>query len=98
MDGFPYKSHNLNALIQWDMMQLFAGQDEGKLLADITIYSYTPSRLMTDESYTFQWMGVKFGFIISMSERPEIATRALLGIPQTICKELYYVLNKTMSA
>ncbi|ARB11745.1 hypothetical protein CB1_18 [Pectobacterium phage vB_PatP_CB1] len=88
-----YKSKDLVAVITWDMAQLTAGQDEGRVLADIEIHKYYPSQLKINESYMFRHGGIYFSFIIPMMDRAEIATKALLGIPQTITKELYYMLN-----
>lgn len=88
-----YKSKDLVAVITWVMAQLTAGQNEGRVLADIEIHKYYPSQLKINESYMFRHGGIHFSFIIPMNDRPEIAMRALLRIPQTITKELYYVLN-----
>lgn len=93
-----YKSKDLVAVITWDMAQLTAGQNEGRVLADIEIHKYYPSQLKINESYMFRHGGIHFSFIIPMADRAEIATRALLGIPQTIVKELYYVLNDDQRA
>jgi hypothetical protein len=87
-----YKSKDLVAVITWDMAQLTAGQQEGQVLADIDIHTYHPSQMRINESYMFRHGGIHFSFILPMEERDEIATRALLGIPQTITKQLYYVL------
>ena len=93
MAEHTYKSKDLIAVINWDMAQLTAGQSEGRVLADIDIHAYTPSKMRINESYMFRHGGIHFSFIIPMEDRAEIATRALLRIPQTITKELYYVLN-----
>lgn len=87
-----YKSKDLVAVITWDMSELAAFQREGRVLADIEIHKYCPSQLKINESYMFRHSGIHFSFIIPMADRAEIATRALLGIPQTITKQLYYVL------
>ena len=92
MAEHTYKSKDLIAVINWDMSQLTAGQSEGRVLADIDIQAYTPSQMRINESYMFRHGGIHFSFIIPMVDRAEIATRALLGIPQTITKQLYYVL------
>ena len=92
MAEHTYKSKDLTAVITWDMAQLTAGQNEGRVLADIDIHAYIPSQMRINESYMFRHGGIHFSFIIPMDDRPEIAMRALLRIPQTITKELYYVL------
>ncbi|AQT27861.1 hypothetical protein CB3_019 [Pectobacterium phage vB_PatP_CB3] len=92
MAEHTYKSKDLTAVITWDMAQLAAWQNEGRVLADIDIHAYIPSQMRINESYMFRHSGIHFSFIIPMDDRPEIAMRALLRIPQTITKELHYVL------
>lgn len=92
MAEHTYKSNDLVAVITWDLSQLTAAQGEGHVLADIEIHKYRPSKLPINESYTFKHGGIHFGFIIPMEDRGEIATRALLGIPQTITKSMCYIL------
>lgn len=90
MAEHTYKSKDLTAVIDWDINQI-TDAIEGVVLADVSIYAYTPSKLDINESYQFKQDNVYYAFTLRKDERYAIATKCLLGVYSTITVEMSYV-------
>ena len=85
-----YKSDALTAVIDWDINQI-TDAIEGVVLADVSIYTYTPSKLDINERFHFIQDDVYYAFTLRKDERYTIATKCLLGVYSTITVEMSYV-------
>lgn len=97
MAEHTYKSRELTAVIDWDINQITSA-DEGKILADLSVFAYTPSQMDINESYMFRHAGVYYTFIIPKDERYPLATKCLLGLYPTIPVHLLYVVGEDQRA
>lgn len=97
MAEHTYKSKDLTAVIEWDVTQTTA-QDEGMILADISIYAYKPSQLDIHESYIFNHSGVYYTFVIPRETRHQLATKCLLGVNPTLSVRMSYVIAEDRRA
>lgn len=97
MAEHTYKSKDLTAVIDWDLNQITSA-DEGKILADLSVYAYKPSPMDINESYMFRHAGVYYTFVIPKDERYPLATKCLLGIYPIIPVHLLYVVGEDQRA
>lgn len=84
-----YKSKVLTAVIDWDINQI-TDAEEGMVLADLSVYAYTPSKMDINESYFFKHSGIHYSFIIPKDDRYALATQCLLGLNPSIRVNLSY--------
>lgn len=92
-----YKSKVLTAVIDWDINQITSA-DEGMVLADLSVYAYTPSKMDINETYTFRHSDVYYKFIIPKDDRYNLATQCLLGVYPTVPIKLFYVVAENKRA